>query len=40
MKDLLDKLAQELIKKETLEEDEVAEILKSAVLPKEVKLHD
>lgn len=39
-KDLLDKLAQELIKKETLEEDEVAEILKSAVLPKEVKLHD
>ncbi|NTW61625.1 ATP-dependent zinc metalloprotease FtsH [Candidatus Saccharibacteria bacterium] len=35
----LDKLAKELLEKETLEEDEVAEILKDAVLPKEAKLY-
>lgn len=36
---LLDKLTQALIKEETLEEEQVEEILKGAVLPKEAKLY-
>ena len=36
LKDLTDAL----LEKETLDEKEVAEILKNAKLPKEVKLHD
>lgn len=35
----LDKLTQELLKEETLEEEQVAEILKDTVLPKEAKLY-
>ena len=35
----LDKLAEELVKKETIEEVEVAEILKDAKLPKEAALY-
>jgi len=35
----LDKLAKELLDKETLDEDEVVEILKDAILPKEAKLY-
>ena len=35
----LDKLAEELVKKETIEEKEVAEILKDAKLPKEAALY-
>jgi len=35
----LDKLAQELVKKETIEEQEVVEILKDAKLPKEAALY-
>ena len=35
----LDKLAQELVKKETIEEKEVEEILKDATLPKEAALY-
>jgi len=35
----LDKLAQALLKEETLEEDQVAELLKDTVLPKEAKLY-
>ena len=35
----LDKLAQELVKKETIEEKEVVEILKDATLPKEAALY-
>ncbi len=38
-KKLLDDLAKALLEKETLEESEVDEILKGAVLPKEAKLH-
>ena len=38
-KKLLDDLAKALLEKETLEESEVDEILKDAVLPKEAKLH-
>jgi cell division protease FtsH len=36
---LLDRLAESLLEKETLEEDEVAEILKTAKLPKEAALY-
>ncbi len=39
-KTLLDKLAQELLDKETLEAEEVEAILKDAKLPKTVKLYD
>mgnify|MGYP003349192015 FL=1 len=35
----LDALAEELVKKETIEETEVAEILKDAKLPKEAALY-
>jgi cell division protease FtsH len=35
----LDKLAEALLKEETLEESEVDEILKGTKLPKEAKLH-
>jgi cell division protease FtsH len=35
----LDKLAQALLKEETLEEEKVSEILKDAKLPKEAKLY-
>lgn len=38
-KKLLDDLAKALLEQETLEESEVDEILKDAVLPKEAKLH-
>jgi len=34
-----DKLAQELLKEETLEEEEIVEVLKDATLPTEAKLH-
>ena len=39
-KDSLDKLSEALLEKETLEEDEVNEILADMKLPEEVKLHD
>ncbi len=35
----IDKLAGELLKEETLEEDRVVDILKGATLPTEAKLH-
>ena len=38
-KNFLDDLAKALLEQETLEEAEVDEILKDAVLPKEAKLH-
>ncbi len=36
---VLDKLKDALIEKETLEEDEAAEIMAEAILPVEAKLH-
>ena len=38
-RDILEKLKDALVKEETLEEDDVAEIMEGAVLPAEAKLH-
>ena len=39
-KDSLDKLAQALLKEETLEEEAVVKVLKDATLPEAAKLHE